>query len=76
MDRNGAALRDFVMEYGYDAGAAHVLDLAGCRSAGRARRIFSRSFFRKALDRFIAMLMAERRAAGKNADARRATCST
>src|SRR3977135_1733690 len=40
-----------------------------CRSAGRAREIFRDRFFASTGPRSVAMLMAERRAAGKNADA-------
>jgi unspecific monooxygenase len=68
MDRHGAALRDFVMEYGTRLARPHVLDLLLPLSWPSPQDI-SRSFFRKRWTRFIAMLMAERRAAGKNADA-------
>jgi unspecific monooxygenase len=68
MDRHGAALRDFVMEYGARLARPHVLDLLLPLSWPSPQDI-SRSFFRKRWTRFIAMLMAERRAAGKNADA-------
>jgi cytochrome P450 len=53
MDRHGAALRDFVMEYGARLAQPH----------------FSRARFRKRWTAFVAMLMAERRAAGKTAGA-------
>jgi unspecific monooxygenase len=68
MDRYGAALRDFVMEYGTRLARPHVLDLLLPLSWPSPQDI-SRSFFRKRWTRFVAMLMAERRAAGKNADA-------
>src|ERR1700733_1732911 len=68
MDRHGAALRDFVMEYGTTLARPHVLDLVLPLSWPSPQDI-SRGFFRKRWTRFIAMLMAERRAAGKNADA-------
>jgi len=68
MDRHGAALRDFVMEYGTTLARPHVLDLVLPLSWPSPQDI-SRSFFRKRWTRFVAMLMAERRAAGKNADA-------
>jgi cytochrome P450 len=68
MDHHGAALRDFVMEYGTTLARPHVLDLLLPLSWPSPQDI-SRRFFRKRWTRFIAMLMAERRAAGKNADA-------
>jgi unspecific monooxygenase len=68
MDRHGAALRDFVMEYGARLARPHVLDLLLPLNWPSPQDI-SRRFFRKRWTRFVAMLMAERRAAGKNADA-------
>src|SRR3979490_347044 len=68
MDRAGAALRDFVMEYGTTLARPHVFDLLLPLSWPSPQDI-SRGFFRKRWTRFVAMLMAERRAAGKNADA-------
>src|SRR3954468_16387729 len=68
MDRHGAALRDFVMEYGSRLARPHVLDLLLPLNWPSPQDI-SRGFFRKRWTRFVAMLMAERRAAGKNADA-------
>jgi cytochrome P450 len=68
MDRHGAALRDFVMEYGTRLARPHVFDLLLPLSWPSPQDI-ARSFFRKRWTRFVAMLMAERRAAGKNADA-------
>jgi cytochrome P450 len=68
MDRHGAALRDFVMEYGTRLARPHLLDLLLPLNWPTPQDI-SRSFFRKRWTRFVAMLMAERRAAGKNADA-------
>jgi unspecific monooxygenase len=68
MDRHGAALRDFVMEYGTRLARPHVLDLLLPLNWPSPQDI-SRGFFRKRWTRFVAMLMAERRAAGKNADA-------
>ena len=68
MDRHGAALRDFVMEYGETLARPHVLDLLLPLNWPSPQDI-SRRFFRKRWTRFVAMLMAERRAAGKNADA-------
>jgi unspecific monooxygenase len=68
MDRHGAALRDFVMEYGTTLARPHVLDLLLPLNWPSPQDI-SRRFFRKRWTRFVAMLMAERRAAGKNTDA-------
>ena len=68
MDRHGAVLRDFVMEYGTTLARPHVLDLLLPLNWPSPQDI-SRRFFRKRWTRFVAMLMAERRAAGKNADA-------
>jgi cytochrome P450 len=68
MDRHGAALRDFVMEYGMRLARPHLLDLL-LPLGWPSPQDISRSFFRKRWTRFVAMLMAERRAAGKNADA-------
>ena len=65
MGRHGATLRDFVMEYGDRLARPHLLDLAlplwwpTLQDLRRAR-------FRKRWTAFVAMLMAERRAAGKN----------
>jgi cytochrome P450 len=68
MDRHGAALRDFVMKYSTTLARPHVLDLLLPLNWPTPQDI-SRRFFRKRWTRFVAMLMAERRAAGKNADA-------
>jgi unspecific monooxygenase len=68
MERHGAALRDFVMEYGIRLARPHFLDLLLPLSWPSPQDI-SRRFFRKRWTRFVAMLMAERRAAGKKADA-------
>src|SRR5882757_3307472 len=65
MSRHGPALRDFVMEYGARLARPHFLDImlpAGWPSP----QDFSRARFRKRWTKFVAMLMAERRAAGKN----------
>src|SRR3954463_15568449 len=64
MDRHGAALRDFVMEYGANLARPHFLDLL-LPLSWPSPQDFSRARFRKRWTRFIAMLMAERRAAGK-----------
>src|SRR5712671_5521294 len=68
MDRHGATLRDFVVEYGERLARPHLLDLA-LPLGWPSPQDISRRFFRKRWTRFVAMLMAERRAAGKNADA-------
>ncbi len=65
MSRHGPALRDFVMEYGARLARPHFLDImlpAGWPSP----QDFSRARFRKRWTSFVAMLMAERRAAGKH----------
>jgi cytochrome P450 len=65
MERHGAALRDFVMEYGTRLARPHFLDLL-LPLGWPSPQDFSRARFRKRWTRFVAMLMAERRAAGKN----------
>jgi cytochrome P450 len=65
MDRHGAALRDFVMEYGERLARPHFLDLL-LPLGWPSPQDFARARFRKRWTGFIAMLMAERRAAGKN----------
>ncbi len=64
MDRHGAMLRDFVMEYGDQLARPHFLDLVLPRG-WPSPRDFARARFRKRWTRFVGMLMAERRAAGK-----------
>jgi cytochrome P450 len=64
MDRHGAALRDFVMEYGERLARPHFLDLVLPRG-WPSPKDFSRARFRKRWTRFVGMLIAERRAAGK-----------
>jgi cytochrome P450 len=64
MDRHGAALRDFVMEYGTRLAQPHFLDLV-LPVQWPTPRDFARARFRKRWTAFVAMLMAERRAAGK-----------
>ncbi len=64
MDRHGAALRDFVMEYGERLARPYFLDLL-LPLSWPSPQDFSRARFRKRWTRFVAMLMAERRAAGK-----------
>ncbi|MBX9645567.1 MAG: cytochrome P450 [Xanthobacteraceae bacterium] len=65
MDRHGAALRDFVMEYGDRLARPHFLDLL-LPLNWPSPQDFSRARFRKRWTAFVGMLMAERRAAGKN----------
>ena len=66
MDRHGAALRDFVMEYGARLARPHFLDLL-LPLGWPSPQDFARARFPQALDRASSrMLMAERRAAGKN----------
>ena len=65
MGRHGAALRDFVMEYGERLARPHFLDLM-LPLGWPSPQDFARARFRKRWTRFVAMLMAERRAAGKN----------
>jgi unspecific monooxygenase len=65
MDRHGPTLRDFVMDYGERLARPHFLDLL-LPPGWPSPQDFSRARFRKRWTRFIAMLMAERRAAGKN----------
>jgi cytochrome P450 len=65
MDRHGAALRDFVMEYGERLARPHFLDLL-LPLGWPSPQDFSRARFRKRWTHFVGMLMAERRAAGKD----------
>ena len=65
MDRHGATLRDFVMEYGARLARPHFLDLL-LPLGWPSPQDFSRARFRKRWTQFIGILMAERRAAGKN----------
>ncbi|CCE07167.1 putative cytochrome P450 hydroxylase superfamily proteins [Bradyrhizobium sp. STM 3843] len=68
MGRHGATLRDFVFEYGARLASPHLLDIV-LPVSWPTPRDFARSRFRKRWTSFIAMLMAERRAAGKREDA-------
>jgi cytochrome P450 len=68
MHEHGPALRDFVMEYGERLARPHFLDLL-LPLSWPSPQDFSRARFRKRWTAFIGMLMAERRAAGKNEDA-------
>jgi cytochrome P450 len=65
MDQHGPTLRDFVMEYGARLARPHFLDLA-LPLGWPTPQDFSRARFRKRWTRFVGMLIAERRAAGKN----------
>jgi unspecific monooxygenase len=65
MDRHGASLRDFVMEYGERLARPHFLDLL-LPLNWPSPQDFARARFRKRWTAFVGMLMAERRAAGKN----------
>lgn len=64
MERHGATLRDFVMEYGDRLARPHLLDI-GLPLWLPTPQDFRRARFRKRWTAFVAMLMAERRAAGK-----------
>src|SRR5882757_371189 len=68
MDRHGAALRDFVMEYGGRLARPHLLDLM-LPLSWPSPQDFSRARFRKRWTAFVGELMAERRAAGKSESA-------
>jgi unspecific monooxygenase len=65
MDRHGPALRDFVMEYGERLARPHLLDIL-LPLGWPSPQDFARARFRKRWTHFVSMLMAERRAAGKN----------
>jgi cytochrome P450 len=64
MERHGGTLRDFVTEYGDRLARPHLLDLA-LPLWWKTPQDFRRARFRKRWTAFIAKLMAERRAAGK-----------
>jgi unspecific monooxygenase len=64
MERHGATLRDFVMEYGEHLARPHFLDLL-LPLNWPSPQDFKRARFRKRWTAFVGMLMAERRAAGK-----------
>jgi unspecific monooxygenase len=65
MDRHGAALRAFVMEYAERLARPHFLDLV-LPLSWPTPQDFSRARFRKRWTQFVGTLMQERRAAGKN----------
>jgi cytochrome P450 len=64
MVRHGKALRDFVIEYGSRLARPHFLDLLLPLGWPTPQDI-ARKFFRKRWTGFVAMLIAERRTAGK-----------
>src|SRR6476660_10567361 len=65
MDRHGAALRDFVMEYGERLARPRFLDLL-LPLGWPTPQDFARARLRKRWAAVVGMLRAERRAAGKN----------
>ncbi|HEV7407508.1 MAG TPA: cytochrome P450 [Bradyrhizobium sp.] len=65
MERHGAALRDFVMDYGARLARPRLLDLV-LPLGWPTPQDFARARFRRRWTSFVGMLMAERRAAGKN----------
>jgi unspecific monooxygenase len=68
MERHGAQLRDFVMEYGARLARPHFLDLL-LPLNWPSPQDFARAHFRRRWTAFVAMLMAERRAVGKKSGA-------
>ena len=64
MDRHGPTLRDFVMEYGERLARPYFLDMVLPVSWPTPMDL-ARARFRKRWTEFVAMLIAERRAAGK-----------
>ncbi len=64
MAKHGKTLRDFVMEYGANLARPHFFDLLLPQDWPTPQDI-PRYFFRRRWTRFVAMLVAERRAAGK-----------
>ncbi|MGY3607755.1 MULTISPECIES: cytochrome P450 [unclassified Bradyrhizobium] len=68
MDRHGGILRDFVVEYGERLARPRFLDML-LPLSWPSPQDFARARFRKRWTAFVAMLMAERRAAGKTSDA-------
>jgi cytochrome P450 len=64
MDRHGSTLRNFVMEYGERLGRAYFLDMV-LPVSWPTPMDRARARFRKRWTEFVAMLIAERRAAGK-----------
>lgn len=68
MATHGPALRDFVIEYGETLARPHFFDLLLPQGWPTPQDI-RRYFFRRRWTRFVAMLVTERRAAGKADDA-------
>jgi unspecific monooxygenase len=64
MAQHGPTLRDFVFEYGTRLASPHFLDLV-LPLSWPSPRDFARARFRRRWTEFVAMLIAERRAAGK-----------
>ncbi|QHP66916.1 cytochrome P450 [Bradyrhizobium sp. LCT2] len=64
MDRHGPTLRNFVVEYGERLGRPYFLDML-LPVSWPSPMDFARARFRKRWTEFVAMLIAERRAAGK-----------
>ncbi|MCK1719745.1 cytochrome P450 [Bradyrhizobium sp. 141] len=64
MDRHGATLRNFIMEYAARLGRPYLLDMV-LPVSWPSPMDFARARFRKRWTEFVAMLIAERRAAGK-----------
>lgn len=64
MDRHGPTLRNFVMEYAERLGRAYFLDMV-LPVSWPSPMDLARARFRKRWTAFVAMLIAERRAAGK-----------
>ncbi|MEZ2145746.1 cytochrome P450 [Bradyrhizobium sp. DN5] len=64
MDRHGATLRNFIMEYAARLGRPYFLDMV-LPVSWPSPMDFARARFRKRWTEFVAMLIAERRAAGK-----------
>ena len=65
MSRRGPELRDFVIEYGARLARPHFFDLV-LPPGWPSPQDFARARFRKRWTRFVAQLMAERRAAGRD----------
>ena len=64
MERHGATLRNFIMEYGQRLGRPYFLDML-LPVSWPSPMDFARARFRKRWTAFVATLIAERRAAGK-----------
>ncbi|WGD52575.1 cytochrome P450 [Bradyrhizobium sp. CB1650] len=68
MDRHGPTLRNFIMEYAERLGRAYFLDMV-LPVSWPSPMDLARARFRKRWTEFVAMLIAERRAAGKKVGA-------